>query len=460
MTTVLLHPLHATSCNKMISIANALHKENCEVIWLVENSTVRTRLNHLSDFQKWDVIEYEKKVFLLSVKNNIKLFLERALIFLKKQTKFNGYYWFRCILMINDLRHKERTIRQIFNKNKKVDIVLVSGDRHLGYEPAVLKIANELHIPCLVPAISVGLNPKDRARRRYVKNSDYDLSSEYGLHRKFPDQFILNEERKIGFYYGWQIRALDYLEMLPEKPWTLGASKADYLLVRGEAEKDENIKYGLPLSKILVTGDPDYDVLYNTMLNKKECKKSIYDFYQFSSGKNLIVASLPQTFEHKVLSWDDHWKMIEHICKNLAQQDSNVLLSLHPKMDIKNYQYLEKDFSITIARHSLSEILVAADVFVAGQGSSTLLWAMLCNIPTVVCDWFGLNYKQDYWQAKMDIVTDAKVFGEALSNNMEVTYRQSKVKELEQFDKKILYDGQAMNRLVEAMKTYSKHSNM
>ena len=174
----------------------------------------------------------------------------------------------------------------------------------------------------------------------------------------------------------------------------------------------------------------------------------------------MIVASLPQTFEHKVLSWDDHWKMIEHICKNLAQQDSNVLLSLHPKMDIKNYQYLEKDFSITIARHSLSEILVAADVFVAGQGSSTLLWAMLCNIPTVVCDWFGLNYKQDYWQAKMDIVTDAKVFGEALSNNMEVTYRQSKVKELEQFDKKILYDGQAMNRLVEAMKTYSKHSNM
>jgi len=162
---------------------------------------------------------------------------------------------------------------------------------------------------------------------------------------------------------------------------------------------------------------------------------------------------LPQTYEHKILSWDKHWELISLICKEASRQNANILISLHPKMNIAQYEYLEKTFSLKIAKHALREILVSADVFVAGQGSSTLVWAFLCDIPTVICDWFGLNYLSEYWNAAMDTVTDSTQFELVLKKNLDSEYQCLKVLELQNLDKKTLFDGLAMKRLIDSIES-------
>ena len=166
--------------------------------------------------------------------------------------------------------------------------------------------------------------------------------------------------------------------------------------------------------------------------------------------------SLPPTFEHKILSWEEHWETVNIICQGLSEQDANVLVSLHPKMDMQNYQHLEQDYSLKIATQPLREVLAIADVFVASQGSSTLLWAILCNIPTIVCDWYGLNYKQDYWMGMMDVVRNVENFETTLSTNLSKSNHQFKVAELESYDKKVVFDGKAMDRIIEAIQIYSR----
>jgi len=68
-----------------------------------------------------------------------------------------------------------------------------------------------------------------------------------------------------------------------------------------------------------------------------------------------------------------------------------VLISLHPKMDISKYRFIEIDYGIPILTEPLKDILPAADCF-AATFSSTVEWAVLCEIPSIVFDFYGLNY--------------------------------------------------------------------
>ncbi len=449
--TILLYPLHATSCNKMLSIADALSIEGHDVAWLIDNDNVRQRLVKKITLKKWDVKEFElKKTFCLSVKRFLSGVVLRLLLFLNSRFNSNLLDRYKTFLMIKEYRQKEQVIKRLFHR-RVVDVLLVTGDRHLGYEPPVLKVANALSIPCLIPPVSIGLNPGDKAKRRLAKSSAFDLSAEVDLHDQLPQQFVSGcKGERIGFYYAWQIRALHALDMLPSNPWVMGANSANYLMVRGEAEKLDCIEYGVDSEKLIVTGDPDYDVLYDLMQDKPTSREYLYQHYRLDSTKQLIVVSLPQTLEHKILPEDEHWKLIRAICKGVSQQGSNVLLSLHPKMDYEHYRFLEKEFPCKIATQPLREIIIACDVFIASQGSSTLLWAVLCNIPGVICDWFGLDYVPSYWQVGLDVVNEQSEFSKVLTKlmNDKDYYQNQKKMQKELIGQQVKFDGLAMKRII------------
>jgi len=76
-------------------------------------------------------------------------------------------------------------------------------------------------------------------------------------------------------------------------------------------------------------------------------------------------------------------KKIRFFCQTLNDIQSDNLISLHPKMDSKNYKFIETEFGLPIASEPLAEILPVADIFFAAAFSSTIQWAILCKIPTV-----------------------------------------------------------------------------
>jgi len=171
----------------------------------------------------------------------------------------------------------------------------------------------------------------------------------------------------------------------------MGGGNSDIIAVDGEDAKERYIKLGVPENKIIITGHQSHDILYQNYTKKDVIKRKIYEKYYFNPEKKLIVFGVPHLAEHKILSWSDHWKEIDFLVQALASLKQNLLLSLHPKSDFLKYQFLEKKYNCKIAKEPLVEILVAADCYVA-TFSSTIQWAILCRIPSVVVDFYNLNY--------------------------------------------------------------------
>jgi hypothetical protein len=60
-------------------------------------------------------------------------------------------------------------------------------------------------------------------------------------------------------------------------------------------------------------------------------------------------------------------------------------------MKYETYKFIEQQYKIYIAKEKLADILPVADIFSA-TFSSTVQWAVLCEIPAIVFDFYGLNY--------------------------------------------------------------------
>ena len=74
----------------------------------------------------------------------------------------------------------------------------------------------------------------------------------------------------------------------------------------------------------------------------------------------------------------------------LSKTSQNILISLHPKQDLKKYIFLEKKFNCKILNERLMDVLPVADVFISSY-SSTAIWSVICGVKTLIMDFYGFN---------------------------------------------------------------------
>ncbi len=180
--------------------------------------------------------------------------------------------------------------------------------------------------------------------------------------------------------------------MLPDNPWIMGGGKSTFVLVEGEDIKRRYIEWGCNKDKIIVTGRAAHDYLFEGFKQKQNIRDRLFKKYHFNQDVKLILVALPQYAEEGLLSWEKHLNEINFIGSIYQQLNANCLISLHPRMERNNYLFLEKEYSLVIAEEPLSDILPAADIFTATY-SSTVPWAVLCQIPTVVFDFLDFGYE-------------------------------------------------------------------
>lgn len=151
------------------------------------------------------------------------------------------------------------------------------------------------------------------------------------------------------------------------------------------------------------------------------------------------------------MPWDKHWEEIRFLCESLCGGNRDTLISLHPRMDIDKYRFIESDYNIPIAEEPLREILPTADSFVA-TFSSTVEWAVLCKIPTIVVDFYGHNYDMFDDYKGVVVVNDRHKFTDILKRIIEDNdYSEKLVRfNAEKASKLSPFDGKCMERIVKA----------
>jgi len=463
---VLFFPSHKTSFSKLLQIANAVTLDH-SIVFLIANrhAAENVQLIQENGFEIVYVkegLDAKKNVDLDGpisnklVKENI--FLKSKNFFLKSIKKLpvlKKYFDRRYIRYASHIQ--ESTLIEYKALKSDVEkffltispkLIIASGDRNLNYDCCILSVAKANGIKIIIPPISLIGASKELANDRYSERFDTHVPKDKNIIAKFPDQFCLTEQGDyVSFYPVLMIEPLNALGVLPAKPWVYGESFADLLLVDGDLQKQMSIEDKLPLEKIKVVGDTELDHLFKA--RKKYINESTRKASTSSVIKRVVIA-LPQLYEHKLISFDEQWQLVNDLCRGVIENQAEAVLSLHPKMSLSHYQSLQELEGVSISSKPLRDVLATADIFIASNGSSTWLWASLCGIPTVLCDWSGLNYNLiDTEKLGVKVIRSKNKFSEYMSKLIyDKNYYESQVLAQHQGSRGLaMFDGKASFRI-------------
>lgn len=366
-------------------------------------------------------------------------------------------------------KKEERKNRKIFeNKYKeflslfitsKVDILLIGGDRHItsGFEPAILRACKDLEMPAIIPYLTYIAEEEDLSRfsKRYPHYQPSFLLSNYikKSQLKFSDQ----KKHELYFYRHSVSNALDKFGVLSPNPWVMGSGHSTALCLPNKHLMRHYQALGLSPNKTILVGDVSYDKLYSRCQERNENRLSLEKKYGLERNKNLIVMALPQLAEHGLLSWPDHWKEIRFLVSSTVLTDQNVLVSLHPKMLRDRYVFLEEEYNCHIVDEQLSDVLPAGDLFVA-TFSSTVLWAVLCGIKSVVVDFYGLNYKMYDFLDSCVKVQHRAVLQSCIVEQLEKTLDFSK--DWDNLSRNEVFDGRVTKRYIDLIHSQNQKGDV
>lgn len=266
--------------------------------------------------------------------------------------------------------------------------VVVPGDRNTGFEPAILRAARDLGIVAIIPpsAFSATVEGLFIARRQ---DPGHRVTHRPEFKRRFPNQWrhdALSGE-DLSYFGVATTYAYDHHSLLPDNPLVLGGGLSDWILVDSEDAKCRYAAQGVAPDKIVVTGHPDHDGLAASLYEKDTTRACLVEKYGLDPEKKMLVLCLVNWAEVGLKNWEWHWQENEFLCRCATRLDCNVLLSLHPSQLRDRYAFLEEHYRpLRILDERLAAVLPAVDIYVTGLSSSTVPWAVLSGVPTVLAD--------------------------------------------------------------------------
>ena len=429
-----------------ISFANKIVKKNVDVFFFISeavydeypiavselkfkiiNGKSQGKKNNIFNFFI-DILNGRKLRFIADMRNMV----YDSFLFESKAKKREEKYF-------SVLDNTRKKLTKIVAENK-INLMLLNGDRNLGYESIFLSIATSLSIPIVIPYM-VYFAEKEELVRKGIKVLPPILSSRYS--KNSQNRFKIHSVCNRFFYPNYIANSLNRLGILSDNPWFVGGGISNILCLPNIHMKNHYIKNLINESKIRVLGDVAYDTLYRSTLKKEKITLEVIKNYDLNPNRNIIIIALPQLAEHGIVSWRKHWQEIIFLMDSVSSLNKNVLISLHPRMSRDSYLFLEKNYNCKILNERLSAVLVSADMFVS-TFSSTVLWSTICGIKTLVVDFYGLNYSIYDFLTSVEIINKKKNLKTALcrliSSQIDFT------SDWERLSKEKVFDGNTIER--------------
>ncbi len=281
--------------------------------------------------------------------------------------------------------------------NLRPECILTVGDRHVGIETALIRVANKRGIPSLIVPYALSGQAGAAAYRLAQEDWRHTYGMSSGINRwvaKIRPKWI----HKTASYSllwnssAWMIAA-QLTGIAVPAPWSLGGGAAWTMAVESDQARDILVREGMAAEKLVVVGKPRYDAASRIKENQLEWRIEVCRTLNVDPDKPLLVCSVPQLAEHALMPWEEHWQEIDFLftCLSEPNPEHNVLLSLHPKSDLAQYLPRAEKYGFKVAiNYSYDQLIPTCDVFVA-TFSSTVTLTVAAEKPAVVVDfgWFG-----------------------------------------------------------------------
>lgn len=275
--------------------------------------------------------------------------------------------------------------------NVKPTVVFCFGDRHIDIEAPTLMAARSRGIKIIIPYGTYS-GKSGLLKIRQIQGEP-KCWRPVSLYRLYAGMRLTSQVHQGYFYQHPSVLfALKALGGLSKNPWCIGNGLSDVVCVDNEHTSARYQGEGVPYEKLRVVGDIAYDTLFEKYTCSSQLRKEIVEDYVLDTDKKILVFALPPFAEQGFMGWENHWTEIRYLLDQVSRTNFNIIISLHPRVNADDYSFLEKEFPVRIAKRPLKELLPIANVF-AAAGSSTVFWAVLCGIPVVVINFYGLDSK-------------------------------------------------------------------
>lgn len=324
--------------------------------------------------------------------------------------RFAKYYSFGILLMnsvlrsLNEIKIFKKMIRQ-----KNASLVVMGGDL-VGYNtPEVVKAAHACGLACVIVPSTMS-DGTEQAEAYYFDQSFSAESVENKLvSRIWPKWKKHHKEKTLVRLNAVEIVNRQLLRMDPPLPWVSSSSRADCVIVESQAMKDYYQRCGIEAQKLRDAGSISNDDLARGLQNQSNLRKNLLGELSLNPEKKIILTALPpdslymtggrpecefKNYRDLTVAW------IEELKKASA---FNVVISLHPSVNIEDFRYLESE-TVKISPHSIVHLIPLCDLFVASV-SSTIRWAIACAKPVVNFDVYVYRYA-DFMKVKGVIYLD------------------------------------------------------
>ncbi len=307
-------------------------------------------------------------------------------------------------------------------------VVCVMENTEIEY--ALISVANKRNINTIVVQWAQ-TSPKE-----YYQS--FRSSSENRLllySRKFVKRLV---EKTLGFRY---------MEFY-------GDGNAKYFAVMGDYYYDMFSKQGISKNKLVVTGHPEYDYLYELSQKTRnpEVKQSIINDLGFDHKKPLWVLAREAIVYFELISEQKDKQDLRTILEILSEYHPQVqlVLKMHPRDDEQYYQFVREKFPHIVLIHdcNLYKLIAVCDLYIS-QISNTMMWAVALDKMVVSYDFND----QPYWQhsrdkdafIKVDTVEQFRTVIKTINGNSFGKNNPQKYKNTKQ--KFMSFDGKACQRI-------------
>ena len=325
------------------------------------------------------------------------------------------------------LRNKKKVKKIFLRKTPK--IIFLNSDRSgPGYETILLILAKEYNVKIIIPYLSI-INSGKIVRINNSHKYKLNLIGRILINPKYKFDY---KSDTYCFYTISQYFTLKIFNCITENPFSIGNHQSTTILcLDTPMTLDQISKDLIHIEKVRYVGRIEYEYLAKHKNKKRE----------------KILLSLPQLFEHKIIDWDSHVKFISEIIK-IITNEYNLIISLHPKSEYKNYKFLEKNYNCIITNKPIQHELVKTKLFVC-VNSSIAIWSTLLGIKTIILDFFDLDMTMFKNLKTLKYVNTYDKLRKELKNEENIDYSQ----DWKILNKKELFSGNIKSKMNQILET-------
>lgn len=189
------------------------------------------------------------------------------------------------------------------------------------------------------------------------------------------------------------IVALETLGVTLERPWTVLGNLGHKLCVEGDVNGSYYIKEGVPKEKLVMTGSPYCDIVYESSKDDVLARNVFMKAKRIRKGRTCILISWPTSYHDKYIGQSEFKSYIEMTKKVIGGinsiPDCDVTVSCHPAMNQDEREVI-KNLGVELRDDFIIGLIPKHDVFISFF-SSTIRWALAAGKVVVNYDMYKLN---------------------------------------------------------------------